>query len=60
MSPQIEVEGELLAAQLAFEWFLASVHELMPLELRVVQESFTATFNGTDVLSLAMSHKMLP
>ena len=31
----------------------------MPFELRVIQESFPATFDRTDVLAFTMGHKML-
>ena len=60
MCPQIEVQREPLEAQLAFEWFLACMDQLMPLKFGVVQESLTTSLDRADVLPLSMGHKVLP
>lgn len=59
MGPQVEVERESLIAERTFERLLARVDQLMSLELRVVKESLVATLHRADVLTFAMSHKML-
>ena len=40
---QVEVKAEAFVADFTFVWFLASVDELMSLELGVVQEFLVAT-----------------
>ena len=49
MRPQIEVEREAFAADVAFVRFFASMHQLMPLQLRVVEESLATTDDGADI-----------
>jgi len=43
---QVEVEGESLVTELTFVGLFARVHQHMPLEFGVVQESFAAAIVG--------------
>ena len=59
MCSQIEVKGEFLPTQLAFEGFFSCVHQLMSFKLGIIKEPLPATLNWTYVLPLTMGHKML-
>ena len=41
---QVEVQRKSLVAEVTFVWFLASMHESVPFEFSVVEESFSATW----------------
>ena len=43
---QVEVEGESLVTELTFVGLFARVHQHMPLEFGIVQESFAAAIVG--------------
>lgn len=57
--PQVEIEREPLVAESALEWLLASVHELVALELGIVKELLVAAVYGADVLALSVGHQVL-
>jgi hypothetical protein len=59
MGPQIEVQRESLETELTLERFLSSMHQLMPLQLGVVQELLPTTFYRANILALTMCHEML-
>jgi hypothetical protein len=53
---QIKVQREALVAQRALEGLLPRVHQLVTLQLRVVEEAFVAALDGAGVLALAVRH----
>ena len=53
---QIKVQREALVAQRALEGLLPRVHQLVTLQLRVVEEAFVAAPDGAGVLALAVRH----
>lgn len=59
VGPQIEVQRELLCADFALVGFLASVDQLMSLQLRLVQKLFVARSHLAHVLSLPMGRHVL-
>lgn len=54
MCAQIEVQRESLVADLTLVRLFPSVHELVSLQLRVVQKLFLAEFNWTNEHSFTM------
>ena len=62
---EVEVKAELLVADVALELLLSSVHELVSLQLRVVQELLPTALHLADklcersYLPLAVSQQML-
>ena len=59
MRSQVEIERESLVAKGALERFLSRMDQLVPLELRVVEELLAAASDWADVLPLTMSHGVL-
>jgi len=53
---QIKVQREALVAQRALEGLLPRVHQLVTLQLRLVEEAFVAALDGAGVLALAVRH----
>jgi hypothetical protein len=60
MGSQIEVKRKAFVANVAFVGFLARVDELMPFELRVVQESLVASANLANKHPFSVRHLMFP
>ena len=56
MRPQIEVQREALVASLAFVRLLACVDELVPFELRIVEELLVAASDRTGKHPFPMGH----
>lgn len=59
MSAQVEVQGESLLADVALVGLLSRVHQLVPLQFGVVQESLVAALDGADVGSLCVGDLVL-
>lgn len=59
MCAQVEIKTKSFVTKCTLEWFLASVDELMTFELWVVEETFVAAINRTNILTFTMCHQVL-
>lgn len=59
MGPQVKIQREALPTHLAFKRLLSRMHQLMPLQLRIVQKPLPAPLNRTYILPLPVRHHVL-